>query len=204
MPEQKKKKSKQIHVKDIYFADMFSKMKKGLLRSFLRTIFHWPVGKRHVHHKTFSADFRATKLRWYFNFVNQFYLKLDGTASCFFTDEGTLILIFMVYGDPEAFEMFEMPEMKDEFLEDREATQKKKKKSLKIEKSSVKESMEEDGYHLQYEETYKDHGKEVKMFEHVVYSGIDKLVFRAIVPPGVPPETLSDIVKIGQSLRIKN
>ncbi|MDD5050650.1 MAG: hypothetical protein PHV93_02835 [Candidatus Pacebacteria bacterium] len=203
MPEKKKKKSKHIHVKDVYFADMGGKMKKGFGRSLIRKIFHRPVFKREIHHKTFSADFSATKLRWYSNLLNMFYLKLDGAASCFFTDEGTLVIIFMVWGDPDAEEFFEMPQMKDEFVEDREATQKKKKKSLKVDKDSVKEEVKDDGYHLQYEETYKDHGKEVKMFEHIIYSGIDKLVFRAIVPPKVLPETLDDILAIAKSLRIK-
>ncbi|MDD4988958.1 MAG: hypothetical protein PHV42_00835 [Candidatus Pacebacteria bacterium] len=203
MLETKKKKSKHLQVKDIYFADMATKMRKGPWRSFLRTVFHRPVSRCEIFRKTFSADFSGTKLSWYSNLLNKLYLKFDGTASCFFTDEGALVLIFMVYGNPDATDMLEMPGMKDEFIEDREETQKKKKKSFKIDKESVTEEVKEDGYHLQYEEKFKDHGKEMKLFEHIIYSGIDKLVFRAIVPPNVAPQTFDDILAIGKSLRIK-
>ncbi len=205
MPEHKRKKLEYIHVKDIYFADMAAKMKKGLMRTLVQKVFYRPVRKHTIHRETFLIDFGETKLRWYSNLLNALYIKLlDGFIHCFFTDEGALVIIFMVYGNPDAVGVLEMPESKEAFVEDREATQKKKKKNLEIDKESIQESVEDDGYHLQYEETYKDHGKETKIFEHIVYSGIDKLVFRAIVPPEVSPETYEDIVSLGNSFRIRN
>ncbi len=198
-----KKHTDHIQIQDIYFAGMTSGTDKHFLSTCLRAVFHRRIPRREKHEKHFSLDFSATEIKWYVNSMNSFYMWLGGPVSCFFTDEGVILLIFMVYGDPNARDVLEMPEMKDEFLEDREATQRKKKKSLTIEKESVKEEVKEDGYHLQYEETYKDHGKEVKMFEHVVYSGVDKLVFRAIVPPQASLETFDDIVVIANSLRIK-
>ena len=203
MPKEKQdQKSPQIHIKDFFFEEADLKTKNRVLRAIFRKIFNRPAKKRRMNFGKYSVDFSGTELRWHSNLMTKIYRRYKTALPCFFTFDGAMFVLFYVKGNPDAIEPLQFPEAIEEYVEGREKEQQKKKKSLTIDKESIKEEIINGEYHLEYEGHWKKRGHEVELFEHTVALGIDKVVLRASVPEKADSRARADLAVIAKSLHL--
>ncbi len=175
-----------------------------LLKGVMRKVFNRRVPHGRIIKKRFSLSFQGTKLRWHYNFLNDWYAEGGGKIICFFTEEGAEIIVVFVKGDPHAEEAIELPKARDEYLHDREKEKTNEDTKLVIDFDSVEEEADENEYRLMYEAMLEERGKKQEYFEYTLCEGIDKVVFRALIPENADERTIEDVQMVAKSLRIKH
>ncbi len=221
----KKKRKGLIHINTIYLAEAGRHIKSPFWRGVVDFVFHRKVPASEISCAGFDLSFLGTENEWYSHTLNSYYVRFRKSVTCFFTKDGTdpvrsptskmsagvpahptsngaEIIVFRITGNPEAKSFFTMPKEKKGYVEDRTKEIRKKKKSLKIEKESIQEERTETDYRLQYEGEWKNHGKDFRLFEYTIFHGVDKVVFRAIVPMSASQSIFADIQKIAKSIQM--
>jgi len=189
-----------------YSAEYFGEFGAGrspLVRSLLHFLFHRRVPRRRLDFGVFLISFWETKMRWYLNVISKFYTAVHAAAPCFFTRHGDNTLVFVVRGEESSRKRLQLPAEKKEFLETRVSEWRRQGGSFDVDESSLKEEELDLSYSLIYEGGLTKSGRKFHLFERVVFTGIDKVVFRATVPFGSDPEIIANVKKIAASLFVR-
>ncbi len=198
------KKHSHVHVKDSYISDAGMMVQNNFLKGLMRKMFNRRVPQRRILCKKFSLSFSGTALHWHLNFLNDWYGEGGGKIACFFTEEGTEIIALFVKGDSNANEVVDLPTELEEYLDDREEEKSHGKTKFEIDWDSIEEDEDENEYRFQYEATLEEKGKKQEFFEYTLCEGVDKVVFRALIPENADKRTLADVQMVAKSVRIKH
>ena len=202
--KKEEKKHPHIHVKDSYVSDAGLLVKNKFFQGVMRKVFNRRVSRGRILSKKFSLSFAGVKLRWYFNFLNDWYAEGGGKVACFFTEEGAEILIIFVKGDPNVDGALALPKARDEYLHEREREKTKKDSKFVVDWDSIIEEGDGNEYRFQYEALLEERGKKQEFFEYTLCEGFNKVVLRTLVPLTADERTLSDVEMIAKSLRVRH